>query len=248
MAASGRGRTGTQQNSNPLDIGVDALREAASRPGALAPMGHVQATVARYGITAPMLREALENWESLELLDWPGRGDEVGLTAEAWRTQACHLDAHISPPLAAAPGAPQALGRPVALVSLFDGMGTARLALQDALGDRSRTLCYAGYAEIDQTLAAPVGVLWNGRAGVGLCQPYHFLCADVWDLLRADGERLPRLAAALPREALALVIRGSPCQDLTSIGPRGGRVGLCGDRSVHFSVFPVLAQAGPLYT
>ena len=58
--------------------------------------------------------------------------------------------------------------------------------------------------------------------------------------LRQDGGRFPRLCEQLPRGALALLIGGSPCQDLTSIGPGGGQVGLCGERSV---IFPVLAWA-----
>ena len=79
-----------------------------------------------------MLQEALENWYSLNLVDWPGYGDEVGLTAEAWCAQACHLAPSL-PRGALATEGPRGSARPVALLSLFDGLGTARLAVHDTL-------------------------------------------------------------------------------------------------------------------
>ena len=47
----------------------------------------------------------------------------------------------------------------------------------------------------------------------------------------------------LPREALTLIVGGSPCQDVLPMGPGRGRTGLCVERSIHFFVFPVLAWA-----
>ena len=49
----------------------------------------VEQQAAERGLDAAMFREALENWHNLNLLDWPGFADEVGLTAEAWCTQMC---------------------------------------------------------------------------------------------------------------------------------------------------------------
>ena len=87
------------------------------------------------GISPEMLQEALKNWYSLNLLDWPGYGDEVGLTAEAWCTQTCHLAPSLprSGPASERAGDPR---RAVALLSsFFDGLETARLAVQDALAE-----------------------------------------------------------------------------------------------------------------
>ena len=79
------------------------------------------------------------------------------------------------------------------------------------------------------------------RAGGWL--PYHRLAADVWDLLRQDGGRFQRLCELLPSDALALLVGGSPCQDVSPMGPGRGQTGLCGERSIRFFVFPVLAWA-----
>ena len=185
----------------------------------------------------------IENWGSVGLLDWPGYGEEVGLTGEAWRTLICHL---ASPRPAAqeelvAPTCCPSTVRPIVLVSLFDGLGTAHLALQEA--GQPAAVVYTGVAELDPSLAMVVEA--HRHTGVALIAwtPCQRLYANVWDLLRQDGGRFPRLCEQLPRGALTLLIGGSPCQDLTSIGPGGGQVGLCGERSVHFYIFPVLAWA-----
>ena len=39
-----------------------------------------------------------------------------------------------------------------------------------------------------------------------------------------------------------LLVGGSPCQQLTTIGTGGGHIGLAGRDSVHFFVFPALAR------
>ena len=82
---------------NPLDLVFNALRAIAPGPGALAPMPMLQERVTGLGLTREMLREALENWETLGLLVWPGRGTEVGLASEAWHTQVCHPHAGMPP-------------------------------------------------------------------------------------------------------------------------------------------------------
>ena len=69
------------------------------------------------------------------------------------------------------------------------------------------------------------------------------LSADVWGLLRQDGGRFQRLCELLPRDALALIMGGSPCQGVSPMGPGRGRAGLCGERSIHVFIFPVLAWA-----
>ena len=62
MAASG---------GNPLGAVFDLLRAAAPRPGALVPRRLVEQRVVERGLRAKMFQEALENWYSLNLLDWP---------------------------------------------------------------------------------------------------------------------------------------------------------------------------------
>ena len=92
-------------------------------------------------------------------------------------------------------------------------------------------------------LASAVEAYWTAGSRLRARRPYHRLAADVWDLLRQDGGRFQRLCEQLPREALALIIGGSPCQDVSPMGPGRGRSGLCGERSIHFFVSPVLAWA-----
>ena len=134
---------------NPLDVVFDLLRAAAARPGALVPRRSVELQAVGRGLSPGMLQEALENWCSLNLLDWPGFGEEVGLTAEAWCTQTCHLapDLPRSGSTDARAGGPC---RPVALLPLFDGLGTARLAVQDVLEElgHAEALKFVGYAEL----------------------------------------------------------------------------------------------------
>ncbi|MFM7981893.1 MAG: hypothetical protein ACKPKO_21495, partial [Candidatus Fonsibacter sp.] len=170
----------------------------------------IQELVQQRGIIAAMLEEALENRESLGLLGWPCRGTEVGLTEDAWRT--CHLGVAVTPhpPASVGGGGP----RPVALISLFDGLSTARLALQDRLEEyRCGPLAFGGFAELDGDLARAIGVLWASRAALGLTPPYHRLADDVWDLVRLLGGRFTQLCSRLPAGALILIVGGSPCQD-----------------------------------
>ena len=51
--------------TNPLGIAFDALRGAAPGPSKLVPFGLIEHRAANHGISAAMLVEALENWESL---------------------------------------------------------------------------------------------------------------------------------------------------------------------------------------
>ena len=142
------------ERRNPLDLVFEELRGGAARPGARVPLPWLQHQVARHGLDPAMLQEAPENWESPGLLDWPQRGQEVGLVEDAWRTQACHLDSPRQPPTAEA-----SRPRPVALVSLFDGLGTARLAVQDVLEELGcpQALRLSCFAETDPLLAPPPG-------------------------------------------------------------------------------------------
>ena len=141
---------------DPMDVVFDLLREAAPRPGASVPRRLVEQRAAERGLSSDMFREALENWYSLNLLDWPGFAEEVGLTAEAWCTQMCHLvDAPGGGPANVQPGR---ACRPIALLPFFDGLGTARLAVQDVLEElgHAGALEFVAFAELDSAFAAVV--------------------------------------------------------------------------------------------
>eukprot|EP00975_Prorocentrum_lima_P010333 2198025-Prorocentrum_lima.AAC.1 len=50
------------------------------------------------------------------------------------------------------------------------------------------------------------------------------------------------LLQELPRNCLCLLIAGSPCQQLTTMGPQRGRLGLCGQESRHYFAVPSIAH------
>ena len=146
----------------------------------------------------------------------------------------------------------------VALLSLFDGAGMARLAVEEALAERrGPPLVAAAYAEWDRTLGMAVRAAWARRTSAtpGLV-PYRYIAADVWDLFRCghggpdapdSNERgetpLEAFADSLPGGATLLVVAGSPCQQLTYGGRYRGAQGLCGPDSVNFFAVPSVAWA-----
>ena len=77
----------------------------------------------------------------------------------------------------------------------FDGVGAARLAVQDLLNEIGlpAALTYAGFAELDQPLARAVEAHWGARAALGACIHYHRLADDVWDWLRQEGGSFTRV-------------------------------------------------------
>eukprot|EP00974_Lingulodinium_polyedra_P069280 6707086-Lingulodinium_polyedra.AAC.1 len=48
----------------------------------------------------------------------------------------------------------------------------------------------------------------------------------------------------VPQGGLLLITLGSPCQELTSVGPYGGEFGLAGSQSVLYHAVPVVARCG----
>ena len=73
-----------------------------------------------------------------------------------------------------------------------------------------------------------------------LATPYLPLGTDVYDLL-FHPHLLQSVAAALPANALVLVIAGPPCQDLSRMGPDSGARGICGERSSLALLVPAIA-------
>ena len=132
--------------------------------------------------------------------------------------------------------------RPIALVSLFDGSGLARITvdvLVEALRqhDVNASLHSSIFAEQDGALARAVTRYWSNRASLTRRPRHRQMAGNVWDLLRKNEDTsgqwpLRDFAAGLPPGTIILVVAGSPCQDLTTAGRLQGRRGICGDRSV----------------
>ena len=135
-------------------------------------------------------------------------------------------------------------GKRVHLLSLFDGVGTAMLAMVElftVLGCRDR-LAGGWFSEIDDQLAVPVAKYWAERSEAG-GPPFERVAGDVWDLLRNRGRTLVGVLAKVEPGAMLIVVGGSPCQQLTLAGRHGGREGLCGSESWNFYVFPLVVHA-----
>ena len=144
------------------------------------------------------------------------------------------------------PGPPPSNGaQPIALLSLFTGIGTDRFAMHELLG-RAPDLCLVSAASVesDPALAQATEDTWRRTAcEVGL----DFLAKDVWDLVQDDGRRLKAFCAGLPIGTIVLVVAGSPCQDLTYAGVADGpgrriRAGLCGRASSAFWAVPLICH------
>lgn len=142
---------------------------------------------------------------------------------------------------------PRGPGRPprsVALLFLFDGVGTARVALVDVLRVlRAPPLVGAHFAEDGNSLAAAVQAAWQDatdrRGGVA----YLPIARDVSDLTRDGGAAVRRLVDSLPSDTLLLVVAGPPCVQLTPAAPCGCPVGVCGRESVAAFAIPLISAA-----
>ena len=109
---------------------------------------------------------------------------------------------------------------PVALLSLFDGLGTARLAVDELvriMGGRI-TLVESWFAEIHPPLHQAVAAAWARRADRFGCVRHIPLVTDVWDLLRHDCAPLRHIVARLPRQAPLLIIGGPPANSSLQLG------------------------------
>ena len=132
----------------------------------------------------------------------------------------------------------------VYLLSLFDGVGTAMIAMVKlfaALGCQDR---FAGgwFAESEDHLASSVAKHWAARRRQG-GPSFDRVAGDAWDLLKHKGGALAGMLAEIEPGAMLVIVGGSPCQQLTLAGRHGGREGLCGDDSWNFYVFPLILHA-----
>ena len=111
----------------------------------------------------------------------------------------------------------------VHLLSLFDGVGTAMVAMVElfaALGCQDK---FAGswFAETEDHLAIPVARYWADRSRQGGPR-FERVAGDAWDLLRNRGRVLARMLTEIEPGAMLVIVGGSPCQQLTLAGRHGG--------------------------
>ena len=124
---------------------------------------------------------------------------------------------------------------PYAIISLFDGVGSAIPAITTAIGCAPRIIIVA---ECDPILRQLVGEQFSLRTDGEWTQSSK----DTYTLYADDVRQLLRNQCRILKEAFALagphcrwfVIAGSPCQDLTPAGPLKGLLGLTGHCSSLF--------------
>ena len=124
---------------------------------------------------------------------------------------------------------------PYAIISLFDGVGSAIPAITKAIGGAPRIIIVA---ECDPILRQLVGEQFSFRIDGEWTQSSK----DTFTLYADDVRKLLRDQCRILKEAFALagpqcrwfVIAGSPCQDLTPAGPLKGLLGVTGPCSSLF--------------
>ena len=124
---------------------------------------------------------------------------------------------------------------PYAIISLFDGVGSAIPAITKAIGCAPRIIIVA---ECDPILRQLVSEQFSFRTDGKWTQSSK----DTFTLYTDDVRQLLRDQCRIFKEAFALagpqcrwfVIAGSPCQDLTPAGPLKGLLGLTGPCSSLF--------------
>ncbi len=236
---------GTNPPAHPVPALLHILRAAG---------GSLGATEARKQLDAQGYAghydTAAHFWQTTGFLSRDGpyvrlAGDEL-ITADSPVTPG-HWGPVAPPPGRGSAAQPNAnAGCTLALLSLFDGTGMARVATDQALsqlGTNRPTLAASAFAELQADLASAVQALWGQKARDTGCPPHTCIANDVWDLFRPRQGRTPLhdFAQALPFGTCVLIVAGPPCQDLTAASHASGARGLCGDRSCHFYATPLAA-------
>ena len=131
---------------------------------------------------------------------------------------------------------------PHGVISLFDGLSTAVHAITKHLRRKPTAVLLA---ENDSTLRALVAdhygidtseATWqDSKAGC----PIRYL-SNVWTLFDDQANALKEFLTLLGPAGKIVLVAGSPCQDLTTVGATGGLYGFAGLRSVHFHAIPLL--------
>ena len=146
------------------------------------------------------------------------------------------------------------------VLSLFDGTGLARIAVDEAIHDCGGIrLARSAFVEHDRTLARRVAAVWDNEVSNGRTMVAHTpIASDIWDLCRPENRPLGahandtdvqvsptsplgRFAQTLPADCITIIVAGSPCQQLTFAGRYRGQQGLCGPDSVLFFAVPTVA-------
>ena len=82
----------------------------------------------------------------------------------------------------------------MALLSLFDGTGLARVAIDTVirhLGPAALPLVSSAFAKLQEGLGRAVQQLWSRQAASTGATAHRYLAGDVWDLFRDQAGRAP---------------------------------------------------------
>ena len=124
---------------------------------------------------------------------------------------------------------------PYAIISLFDGVGSAIPAITKAIGCAPRIIIVA---ECDPILRQLVSEQFSFRTDGKWTQSskntFTLYAADVRQLLQDQCRIFKEAFALAGPQCRWFVIAGSPCQDLTPAGPLKGLLGLTGPCSSLF--------------
>eukprot|EP00969_Alexandrium_andersonii_P228887 10108812-Alexandrium_andersonii.AAC.1 len=157
------------------------MGEPQGDQGRYVPISDLSRYAAPHRVDEACVQEALTLWEGLGCVERNALGDvRVCRPAGAPATQPVG-GPPLSPP-GPAPGA--TTSTPLVLLSLFDGVGTARLAVERILqvAGCSEALVASWFCEAQRPLAAAVAASRALRSQrVGVC-PHRLATHDVWDL------------------------------------------------------------------
>ena len=124
---------------------------------------------------------------------------------------------------------------PYAIISLFDGVGSAISAIIRAIGIAPRIIIAA---ECDPILRQVVGEQFqfrtDGKWTQSIKDTFTIYADDIRQLLKNHCRILKEAFALAGPQCRWIVIAGSPCQDLTPAGPLKGLLGLTGPCSSLF--------------
>ena len=124
---------------------------------------------------------------------------------------------------------------PYAIISLFDGVGSAIPAITKAIGCAPRIIIVAECDPIlRQLVGEQFGLRTDGEWTQASKDTYTLYANDVRQLIRNQCQILKEAFALAGPQCRWFVIAGSPCQDLTPAGPLKGLLGLTGHCSSLF--------------
>ena len=124
---------------------------------------------------------------------------------------------------------------PYAIISLFDGVGSAIPAITKAIGGPPKLIIAAECDPIlRQLVAEQFQFRTDGCWTQSSASTFTLYTHDIKELLRDNCRILREAFAIAGAQCRWIVIAGSPCQDLTLAGPFKGLLGLTGQSSSLF--------------